>query len=58
VILAWSLWLANALFGWLRWAWTCFTTGGGWRPIFRRKRKKPDPADSSPVQSQQTTPDG
>ena len=30
-MLAWSLWLALALLGWLRWAWTAFTTGGAWK---------------------------
>jgi hypothetical protein len=40
-MLAWSLWLALALLGWLRWAWTAFTTGGAW------KRKSP-PAPPTP----------
>jgi hypothetical protein len=30
-MLAWALWLASALVRWLRWAWTCFNTGGYWR---------------------------
>ena len=30
-LLIWSLWLAQALLGWLRWAWQCFSHGGGWR---------------------------
>ncbi len=30
-MLAWSLWLATALLQWLRWAWTCYSTGGLWR---------------------------
>jgi hypothetical protein len=30
-MLAWALWIAWALLGWLRWAWVAFTTGGGWR---------------------------
>jgi hypothetical protein len=38
-ILAWSIWLANALVAWLRWAGTCLGAGGWWRPIFRRKAK-------------------
>ncbi len=29
-ILAWALWLANALLGWLRWGWGCFAQGGLW----------------------------
>jgi hypothetical protein len=32
LMLAWSLWLAASLIGWLRWAWTAFSTGGFWRP--------------------------
>ena len=36
-ILAWSMWLANALIGWLRWAFASLGQGGWWRPIFRRK---------------------
>lgn len=31
VMLAWALWLAKALLGWLRWAWSCWTAGGTWR---------------------------
>lgn len=30
-MLAWALWLAWSLLGWLRWAWICFTTGGVWK---------------------------
>lgn len=46
-ILAWALWLANALFGWLRWAWRALGTGGWWRPIFRRKAVAP--VESNPA---------
>ena len=35
-MLAWALWLAQALLRWLRWGWGCFTEGGLWRP-FRRE---------------------
>ncbi len=31
LMLAWSLWLAFALLGWLKWAWQCFLEGGLWR---------------------------
>ncbi|HPA17721.1 MAG TPA: hypothetical protein PLU30_08225 [Verrucomicrobiae bacterium] len=38
LMLAWALWLANALLGWIRWGWTQFSQGG----VFRRgARKKP-----------------
>lgn len=30
-MLAWALWLANALLGWLRWAWQAWSAGGYWR---------------------------
>ncbi|MDR3418626.1 MAG: hypothetical protein P4L83_20840, partial [Nevskia sp.] len=34
LMLLWALWLANALLGWLRWAWLQFTAGGLWqRPV-------------------------
>ena len=32
VMLAWSLWLARALLGWLRFAWTTLLEGGFWSP--------------------------
>lgn len=52
-ILAWAMWLANALIGWLRWAWQCLGAGGAWRPIFRRKpaaaaASAKDPHDAAP----------
>ncbi|HXD38260.1 MAG TPA: hypothetical protein VN624_16520, partial [Rhodanobacter sp.] len=30
-MLAWALWLANALIGWLQWAFEAWTRGGYWR---------------------------
>jgi len=30
-MLAWALWIALALLRWLRWGWTSFTSGGGWK---------------------------
>ena len=35
-MLAWALWLANALLSWLRWGWECFSAGGIWRPLRQR----------------------
>jgi hypothetical protein len=32
-MLAWALWLAQALLRWLRWGWECFTHGELWRPL-------------------------
>jgi len=31
LMLAWSLWLAFRLVGWVRWAWSAFSTGGRWK---------------------------
>lgn len=36
LMLAWALWLANALLGWIRWGWDQFSLGG----VFRRRAKK------------------
>jgi len=30
-MLAWALWLANALIGWLRWGFEAWMHGGYWR---------------------------
>jgi hypothetical protein len=32
-MLAWALWLAQAVVRWLRWGWRCFTTGEVWRSV-------------------------
>lgn len=37
VMLAWALWLASALLGWLRWAWKTSAEGGFWSPGAWRK---------------------
>ena len=43
LMLAWSLWLALALLGWLKWGWQCMGTGGRWRKIvLRRSRQAPE----------------
>lgn len=39
-MLAWALWLANALIGWLRWGFDAWTKGGYWR---KREPKQPAP---------------
>jgi len=45
LMLAWALWLAYSLLGWLRWGWTCYATNGLWRPFslafWRRWRRPP-----------------
>lgn len=40
-MLAWALWLALALLRWLRWGWESLSTGGGWRPLRRKKVELP-----------------
>jgi hypothetical protein len=48
-MLAWALWSALALLGWLRWGWDAFTTGGGWRKgPPRQKRAMAPPAPLVP----------
>jgi hypothetical protein len=37
-MLAWALWLAQALLRWLRWGWQCFTAGELWRPLRQGER--------------------
>ena len=39
LMLAWSLWLAFALLGWLRWGWTAMQQGGLWRTLPPRSGK-------------------
>jgi len=46
-MLAWALWLAWSLLGWLPWAWRSFTQGGGWKPF--AKAVKPTPVSPAPV---------
>lgn len=38
-MLAWSLWLAFSLLGWLKWGWRCFSREGLWRKVVLRKKK-------------------
>jgi hypothetical protein len=40
-MLAWALWLAQALLRWLRWGWQCFTSGELWRPLRPPKNLSP-----------------
>jgi hypothetical protein len=43
-MLAWSLWLAQALLSWARWAWGCYAAGGLWR----KKEEAPKPDAGGP----------
>ena len=48
-MLAWALWLAQALLRWLKWAWECFTQGGLWRPRIKKKASPPPLVPPSPA---------
>lgn len=39
LMLAWSLWLAMALLGWLKWGWQCFVKDGVWKERPRKVQK-------------------
>lgn len=52
-MLAWALWLANALLGWLRWGWQAWSAGGYWRkaapkPVIGGAPPPPKPDDAAP----------
>jgi hypothetical protein len=51
LMLAWSLWLAYSLVGWLKWAWTAFSSGGFWRPAPPKAPKTPGPAPPDEAKS-------
>jgi hypothetical protein len=42
-MLAWSLWVAQALVGWLRWGWRQWSAGGHWLPLRNPRRPVTDP---------------
>ena len=44
LMLAWALWLAFSLLGWLRWGWRHYARDGVWRSfqLFTRKAAKAD----------------
>ncbi|MDR3204405.1 MAG: hypothetical protein LBV23_06640 [Deltaproteobacteria bacterium] len=46
VMLAWALWLALNIIGWLKWGWLCFSNNGFWRPS---PPKPPKPPRHGPV---------
>jgi hypothetical protein len=51
-MLAWALWLAAAMVGWLRWAWQSFSTGEVWRSVWRSRvnPEEPEPAEPEPAE--------
>jgi hypothetical protein len=47
-MLAWALWLALALIGWLRWGWGSFAHGGLWRARAKREPEPPSGGAAAP----------
>ncbi|HEV3457492.1 MAG TPA: hypothetical protein VHG32_13095 [Thermoanaerobaculia bacterium] len=43
-MLAWALWLAISLLGWLRWVWQSLNVSGGWRRLWRARAPAAGPA--------------
>lgn len=42
-MLAWALWLAFSVLKWVRWGWTCYSSGTYWKqtkPLFARKQRQ------------------
>jgi hypothetical protein len=42
-MLAWALWLAQALLRWMRWGWQCFSSGELWRPLREERPRLEEP---------------
>jgi hypothetical protein len=57
LMLLWALWLAWALLHWVRWAWTCFSQGGLWRPL-RKPRGMPSRDEIEPTETPTPEPQG
>jgi hypothetical protein len=43
VMLAWALWVAWSLLGWLKWGWATFTSGGAWKSTPKTPAAKAPP---------------
>lgn len=48
LMLAWALWIAQALVGWLRFGWSAASTGELWRPLRRPRRDLEGPMGGTP----------
>lgn len=53
LMLAWALWLAITVLGWLRWGWQAFSTGGLWKssPKKLAKSAAPNPVPVQPTET-------
>ncbi len=49
IMLPWALWLAARMLRWMPWAWQSFTTGGGWKPLWKKKEKPVAPPPLPPA---------
>jgi hypothetical protein len=49
IMLPWALWLAARMVRWMPWAWQSFTTGGGWKPLWKKKEKPAVPPPLPPA---------
>ncbi len=56
LMLAWALWLAFALLGWLRWGWGRYAEGGLWRSGGGKSRRRPPPGPVPPQTPPKTAP--
>ncbi len=58
-MLAWALWLAAALLGWLRWAWQAFSSGALWKPLRRAAPPEPEtgPDQATATANEETDPE-
>jgi hypothetical protein len=54
-MLAWALWLALALLGWLRWGWSAFSEGGLWRSSRPARPAKAQEVGTPPSGAKRTT---
>ena len=52
-MLAWALWLANAVLGWLRWGLRAWMDGGYWRPL-RKAKASAEAAPAEPSASSES----
>ena len=52
LMMIWALWLAFSLVSWIKWGWQAFSTGGLWKEVHWRPKKKAK-KDGKPVEATQ-----